>query len=145
MSLGIIGYKARIWKGDGATPEVFTPAPEVVSIDPADPQFDEAEFTHLESPNRRKEFKPTFSDGGEVKVEENYIPGDSFQQGVQTDRDAGTIRNFKISWADNETGAILRAVIFPGYVKSAKPGNTTTKERVPFNWTVRVTGAETWS
>ena len=48
---------------------------EVVSFGLPDDQSDEIEVTHLKSPNKRKEFISGLTDGGEVEVSLNYIPG----------------------------------------------------------------------
>lgn len=144
-SQGQIGYKADIQYGDGASPEVFTSIAETTSIDPSDPQFDEVEFTHLESPDRVREFKPTFLDMGELKCEANYIPGNATQEQIFTDRAAGTSRNWRYRIKDNTTGSVLRTATFPGYVKSAKEGPITTTDKIALAFTIRIGGAVTYS
>lgn len=151
MSDGIIGYKATISHSadSGVT---WTKMPEVTSIDPADPQYDEAEFTHLESTGRRREFKPTFVDGGEVSVECNYVDkianaGEAAKQAaLRTLRDNGTVEYWKIEWRQNDTvGALLETCTFQAFVKSVKPGSITTTDPVKFSFVLRVTGAEVWT
>lgn len=145
MSQGMIGYKADIQYGDGATPEVFTSVLEVTSINPSNPQFAEVEFTHLESPNRTREFKPTFLDMGELACEANFIPGDPTHAAVFADRASGTVRNWRYRIKDNTTSAVLRTATFPGYVKSAVEGPVTTTEKISLNFSVRISGAVTYS
>lgn len=147
MSQGIVGYQARLLRGDGLAPEGFEAFPETKVITPADPSSDEAEFTHLESPGFRKEFKKTFADGGEVAFEMNYIPNNAFQQSLRDDRDSGQIKNFKIQWRTNDptNPVVLSSVVFAGWVKNLHPGDTNPSDPVMFSGSIRVTGVETWS
>jgi len=144
-SQGMIGYKADIQYGDGATPEVFTSVFEVTSIDPSNPQFDEVEFTHLQSPNRTREFKPTFIDMGELACEANFVPSDPTHQQIFTDRASGIVRNWRYRIKDNISAAVLRTATFPGYVKSAKEGPVTTTDKIALTFSVRISGAVTYS
>lgn len=152
-SAGIIGYKARLSRSTAGSSGPWTAIPEVRSFNPGELTVDEAEFTHLESPGKRKEFKPTFVDGGSMPVSCNWLDPllDAAGGAVQTALLAAVGTDdanyyWKIEWKKNdESGTVLRTVIFPGYVSSAKPPDTTTSDPVLFNFTVRVTGAETWS
>lgn len=145
MSQGMIGYKADIQYGDGATPEVFASVTEVTSINPSNPQFDEVEFTHLESPNRTREFKPTFIDMGELACEANFITTDASHASVFADRASGVVRNWRYRIKDNITAAVLRTATFAGYVKSAREGPITTTDKITLAFTVRIGGAVTYS
>jgi hypothetical protein len=152
-SAGFIGYKARLSRSTAGNAGPWTAVPETKSFNPGEVTVDEAEFTHLESPLKRREFKPTFSDGGTMTVVCNYLDTllDAAGAAVQTALIAAVgIENadfyWKIEWKKNdETGTVLRTVIFPGYVSSAKPPDTTTTDPVEFNFSVRISGAEAWS
>ncbi len=152
-SAGFIGYKARLSRSTAGNAGPWTAIPETKSFNPGEKTVDEAEFTHLESPGKVREFKPTFSDGGTMTVVCNYLDPllDAAGAAVQTALFAALgVENadyyWKIEWKKNdETGTVLRTVIFPGYVSSAKPPDTTTSDPVEFNFSVRVTGAEVWS
>jgi hypothetical protein len=136
MSQGVIGYKSRALRGANELPEV-------TKISPADPQFDEAEFTHLQSPNRTKEFKATFRNPGEVTLECNFIPGNAIQQAIEDDFLAGVVA--PESWThkicDETTGAPLRTYTYSAYIKSAKTSEISTTEPIKFIIVLRVTGA----
>lgn len=144
-SEGRIGYKSKLAWGDGATPEIFTPIKEQLSVEPADTQTDEVEFSNQDSLNFRKEFKPSWIDGGELTVTFNYIPGEDSQSQLRDDRDAQTIRNYQLGIADPITGDVEETVTFAGWVKSFKLGTITPADRLEGTATIRVTGPETWA
>jgi Lambda phage tail tube protein, TTP len=145
MSNGRIGYKSKLAWGDGATPtEVFTEIAEQLSVEPADTQTDEVEFSNQDSLDFRKEFKPSWIDGGELTVTCNYIPGDTTQAKLRDDRDGQIIRNWRINVADPLTGDINETITFQGWVKSFKLGTISPADRLECSGTIRVTGPETW-
>lgn len=146
MSNGRIGYKSKLAWGDGATPtEVFTPIAEQLSVEPADAQTDEVEFSNQDSLDFRKEFKPSWIDGGELTVTFNYIPGDTSQAKLREDRDSQTIRNWQLGIADPITGDVDETVTFQGWVKSFKLGTVSPADRLEGSGTIRVTGPEVWA
>lgn len=141
MSLGVIGYKARFYRGGAAPTDPFDEIPEVTSIDPPDPQYDEAEFTHLQSPGRTKEFKATFRDPGEVALEANYVPGNAVQEGMEADHHSGAgaaAQYFKHEVRNNDTDALLRSYVYLGYIKACKIGPLSTQDPVKFMATIRL-------
>jgi hypothetical protein len=152
-SAGFIGYKARLSRSTAGPAGPWTAIPETREINPGEGTVDEAEFTYLESPNKRREFKPTFTDGGTMTVVCNFLDPllDAAGAAVQTAIMAALgVENadyyWKKEWKKNdESGIVLRTVIFPGYVSSAKPPDTTTTDPVLFNFSVRVSGAAVWS
>ena len=150
-SAGFIGYQGRVSRSTAGNTGPWTAIPEVKSFDPAEVTVDEAEFTHLESPDKTKEFKPTFKDGGTMAVVCNFLDpvedaaGAVIQDAIITDN--GVSNNdfyFKIEWRD-EALVVRKTVIFPGYITGAKPPNTTVTDPVDFNFSIRVTGAAVWS
>jgi hypothetical protein len=146
MSQGRIGYKSKLAYGDGGTPtELFTEVAEQTSLEPPDTTTDEVEFSNQDSPNYRKEFKPTWIDGGECVCTCNYIPSNITQQAPRTDRDNQTIRNWRINLRDPISGAIDQTITFQGYVKSYKLNTISPADKMELSFTVRVTGAETWA
>ncbi|KKK76435.1 hypothetical protein LCGC14_2863670 [marine sediment metagenome] len=150
-SAGFIGYNARVSRSTAGSTGPWTPVPEVKSFDPAEVVVDEAEFTHLESPDKTKEFKATFKDGGTMAVVCNLLDpvldaaGAVIQDAIVSDngvQDANFY--FKIEWRD-DADTVRKTVIFPGYITGAKPPNTTITDPVDFNFSIRVTGAAVWS
>ena len=150
-SAGFIGYQGRLSRSTAGDAGPWTAIPEVKSFDPAEVVVDEAEFTHLESPDKTKEFKPTFKDGGTMAVVCNFLDptldaaGAVIQDGIISDN--GVSDNdfyWKIEWRE-EDGTVRKTVIFPGYITGAKPPNTTIADPVDFTFSVRVSGAAVWS
>ncbi|MDB6177936.1 phage tail tube protein [Paracoccus sp. Z330] len=74
MPDGQIGYGSQVRIGVGATPN-WTELEFVGDIEMPDEQIDEIEVTHMQSPGRRKQFISGLTDGGEVSIPMNYIPG----------------------------------------------------------------------
>lgn len=152
-SAGILGYQARLSRSTAGNAGPWTAVPEVKSFNPGEKTVDEAEFTHLESPNKVREFRPTFADGGTMSVVTNFLDplldaaGAAVQDAIIADLGIQDEDYYwKIEWKKNDgSGTVLKTVIFPGYVSSAKPPDTTTTDPVEFNFSVRVTGAEAWS
>lgn len=56
----------------GVEPKVFTEIGEAVSITPPNPTKASVDFTHLKSPNRTREHKPSMIEPGESTVVLNY-------------------------------------------------------------------------
>src|SRR5262245_33216322 len=103
--------------GDGGRPtEIFTAFEEENEHAHPDTLTEEVEFSNHDSLNYRKEFKPTWIDGGECVCTANYIPSNTTQQAPRTDRDNQTIRNWRINLRDPITGAIDQTITFAGYV-----------------------------
>lgn len=149
-SAGFIGYQARLSrsKDNKAT---WTTIPEVKSIQPAEPSIQEAEFTHLESPDKTREFKATFKDMGTLQATANFLDptvdaaGAAVQDAIITDFGVNDADYYwRIQWRQDD-GTVIKTVIFPGYISSAKPPDTTTTDPVDFKFSVRVTGAAAWS
>lgn len=150
-SAGFIGYQARLSRSTAGNTGPWTAVPETKSFDPAEVTVDEAEFTHLESPSKTKEFKPTFKDGGTMSVVCNFLDpvldaaGAAVQDAIIADNGVEDEDYYwKIEWREDD-GTVRKTVIFPGYVTGAKPPNTTIADPVDFNFSVRVKGAAVWS
>ena len=122
MSEGRIGYKTKLAWGDGATPEVFTEIAEQISLEPADDADGRgrvlATRTRL---NFRKEFKPSWIDGGELTRHLQLHP-----RATRRRRSSATIATPRPSATGGSTsatrspGRIDETVTFAGWVKSFK-------------------------
>ncbi len=150
-SAGFIGYKALLSRSTAGSTGPWTDIPEVKSFDPAEVTTDEAEFTHLNSPDRFREFKATFKDGGTMQVVTNLLDpvvdaaGHAVQMGIINDHARNDPNYYwRIQWRD-DAATVRKTVIFPGYISSAKPPNTTITDPVDFNFSVRVSGTPVWS
>jgi len=150
-SAGFIGYQGRLSRSTAGNAGPWTAVPEVKSFDPGEKTVEEAEFTHLESPGKTREYKATFSDAGTMSVVCNFLDpvldaaGAAIQDAIIADIGVNDADYYwKIEWREDD-GTVRKTVIFPGYVATAKAPNTTTTDPVEFNFSVRVTGNEVWS
>lgn len=70
-----IGYGSVFEMADQATPTTFVAMGEVYAIDPGSDETEEVEATHMQSPNRTREYIPGLVTPGEMSIEMNYVPG----------------------------------------------------------------------
>lgn len=114
MSDAMIGYGAKFAIGDGASPETFDDLAEVISITPPSDTLDVVDVTHLQSPNRTREFLAGLRDPGECSFEMNFIPGSDADVAIQGVRDnGGEPVNCQITFPNNVTWTF--AGILTGY------------------------------
>jgi len=142
-SQATIGYGSLFYRGDGATPEVFTKVSEVFSIEPPSQENDDVEVTNLDSPDRMKEYIAGMGEPGELALEMNFLPTDATQDadtGLIADRISGEVKNFRIMFSD----ASSTTATFAGYVKSFKPG-VAVSDRLTASCTIKVSGPLAWA
>jgi len=74
-SAALLGYGSVIEIVSDSSPDLFVALAEVKSITPPSIDVDQVEVTHMQSPNRFREFISGLLDGGEASFEMNFIPG----------------------------------------------------------------------
>jgi hypothetical protein len=74
-SNALLGYGSVVEVSTGASPDVLQALDEVTTITPPSSTSDQIDVTHMQSPNRRREFISGLTDGGEFSCEMNFIPG----------------------------------------------------------------------
>lgn len=135
---GQIGYLSSAFRG-------VTEIPYVRTITPPEPTVDEADVTHLKSPNRTKETVPTFINLAEVTYECISVVGDAVQDDIEADFYAGQIE--PEAWSHKichpTTGAVLRTYSYEGYISSALRGPVSPTDPIMFNIKVKLTSAVT--
>lgn len=149
---GNIGWGAKLYRcvdGDPGTGAggTWTEIPGVVEVNPSDPQADETDFTHLQSPGKRKENKPGMSDSGEVSAKCNRIDSSvdpascAIQEALFGLRNAGTVEPWKIEWYTNDPDApvLLKTEQFDAWCKSCRIDPITPTGAVTQSFTLRVT------
>lgn len=144
-SAGYVGANTKLyWSTD--TKATWTLVPETRTVDPADPSVDKADLTHLTSPNKRKEFRPTYIDDGSVTVTCNALDSilDAAGAAIQVAIDAaqGT-HNAAYYWkitAENDSAVVHRTWIFPGDIETAKFGPFNGGDPVDFSFSILRTG-----
>ncbi len=97
----VTGMGVQFETGDGASPEVFTKVAEVLSVGGPTVNRDVIEATHTDSLDNYKEFLSGLTDGGEVTVTMNFLPGDGTQDestGLMGDFLVQTLRNYRIAF-----------------------------------------------
>ncbi|WP_085025291.1 phage tail tube protein [Ensifer aridi] len=70
-----IGYGITFEMADILTPTVFTYLAEIYDVTPPSDETDQVDATHMQSPNRNREFIEGLTDPGEASFEMNYVPG----------------------------------------------------------------------
>lgn len=70
-----IGYGIVFEMAEEATPADFVALGEVISVDPGEDEDEEVEATHMQSPDRTREYIPGLTTPGQATIEGNYIPG----------------------------------------------------------------------
>jgi predicted secreted protein len=100
-----------IKRGDGAGTEVFTAISEVLSMSGLGKTNPLVEVTSFDSTGR--EYIAGLADGTEITLECNYLPADTQQQGLISDVDAGTIRNFQVVITDGTTPLTYSFAVTP--------------------------------
>jgi Lambda phage tail tube protein, TTP len=74
-SNALLGYGSEFAIVSDASPDLYVPISEILSITPPSAVLDQIDVTHMTSPNRRREFISGLIDGGECSFEMNWIPG----------------------------------------------------------------------
>ena len=102
-----IGH-GTLWKrGDGATPtEVFTTVAEVTAISGPGISRDTIDATHMESPDRYREFVGGLRDGGEITVTLNLNAKGSAFTNALADINANVPTNYEMVFADGSEFAV---------------------------------------
>jgi len=69
------GYVSVFQIATESSPDVYASLAEVISITPPSFTFDQIDVTHMESPNRLREFISGLGDAGECSFDMNFVPG----------------------------------------------------------------------
>lgn len=101
----LIGFGIHLSRGDGASPEVFTPIAELIDLSTPSMVKDQVEATHTDSPDGFREFIPGLKDGGEFSATCNFLPSDA----TQGNATGGALNDFI-----NETATRNWRITFPG-------------------------------
>ncbi|MHC2573969.1 phage tail tube protein [Rhizobium leguminosarum] len=70
-----IGYGMVLELALASTPATRVYIPEITSATPPSDEDDQVEATHMQSPNRYREYIPGLTDSGEAEFEMNLVPG----------------------------------------------------------------------
>jgi hypothetical protein len=134
MTDASIGYLSEFRLGDGASPEVFTAVAEVFAITPPSDTVDVVDATHMQSPNRTREFIDGLIDPGETSFEMNFIPGGAGDDAIQAWKAAGGAKNCQIKYPNGVTWS------FSGVLTGYEP-DIPVDDRMTATVTIKVTGS----
>lgn len=121
--------------GDGGSPDNPLEVAEVVSIGGGGGTTERIDFTHLRSPGRYREFKPSFIDPGVLSVSCQYIYGNASHQRILALKDSGDIVGLREVFPDGNGWD------YTGYVASAVKSGQTVGGKILLDWTFQITGA----
>lgn len=119
--------------GNGASPEVFTAIPQIVSIDGPSSSNEEIDVTHLGSVKR--EYTAAIPDAGELNCEIEWDERDTVHAGLRTKFSAATTHNFQLV----DAGSPMKTASFSGFIKSL-PQTYNIDDVVRSSMVIRITG-----
>lgn len=79
-----IGYGTVLEIALATAPNEFTYIREVYALTPPSDTDDSIEATHMQSPNKTREYIPGLTDSGEASAEMNYVPGSATDRFIQS-------------------------------------------------------------
>lgn len=85
----------------GAVPKVWTEIGEAITIAPPNPSRESVDFTHLKSPNKTREHKPSLIEPGEATVVVHYTPPARAKADALFA--AGGLQEFQVGYPDGAT------------------------------------------
>ncbi|MDP3493972.1 MAG: phage tail tube protein, partial [Hyphomonadaceae bacterium] len=107
---------------------------EITSMIQQNAQEDDVEVTHMQSPNRTKEYIPGLTDLSDMSMEINYIPGSVTDEFIIAWKDAGDTRSTRITYPNGIIDT------FPSYPKSYQP-TANPGDKMSASLTLKVAGA----
>lgn len=100
MSNLVFAKGVQLRRGNGASPEVFTLIPRVLSIEGPGGTSDIKEVTSHSTTGRFKEKAAGLADPGSIRFSILYDPQDTTQQALRTDWKLGTFKNWQMVLTD---------------------------------------------
>lgn len=105
-----IGYGISVAILSDASPPTYVDLEEVTNVTPPNQQVDQVEATHMQSPDRTREFISGLQSPGEASVEMNFIAGSTTDQRLTALKSAGTAKSTRITWPNGVTWVFLSIV-----------------------------------
>lgn len=107
---------------------------EVFDITPPSDTVDQVDVTHMQSPNRRREFIAGLSDPGSASFEMNFVPGSASDLKIQEIRGTGEQVLCRITFPNSVTWQ------FTGQVESYEPA-VPTEDKMTASVSFKVSGS----
>jgi hypothetical protein len=133
-----IGYDTRFSVETAVGSGIYVEMGEVTNLTAPNFQVDQIEVTHMQSPNRTKEFIAGLGDPGSMTIDLNHIPSSATDDFIIAWRAAGETRSCRITWPG---GAVTDT--FGGFVQGYEPTPGGPNVKMSSKLTVRVAGAVT--
>lgn len=131
-----IGYGLSVAIESDASPPTFVELEEVINVTPPNQQVDQVEATHMQSPNRTREFVTGLQSPGEASVEMNFVAGNTSDQRLDALKTSGTAKNTRITFPNGVTWDFLAIV-------TGKEVASPVDDRMTVTWTLTVSGETT--
>lgn len=132
----IIGYLTKVWYADSTSPGSWVAIEEVIEVTPPNAQSDDVDATHMQSPNRTREYIAGLIEGGEASFGMNRIPGSVTELALQALQTSAEKRMWRFEWPNGTLWDFLAHV--KGY-ETASPID----DRMTATCTLKVDGSTT--
>lgn len=126
------GSKFQIWNAT-ASPPAFEDMGEVTNITPPSKQKDQIDATHMQSPNRTREFIAGLTDPGEAGITMNFVPGSTSDDRLRELDESGETVEMRIVFPNNVTWT------FDAFVSQYQP-DVPVDDRMTAEVTFKVSG-----
>lgn len=137
MADGAIGYGAEFEVRDGTQSDSdWVGIGLITSLTPPSDTVDQIEITHMQSPNRAKQYIAGLSDPGEMSMDINYMPGSVTDEFILAWRASGETRESRIKYP--ATTSLVDT--FPTFVSSYVP-NIPVNDKMSATLGLKVAGA----
>jgi len=107
MSNAMLGYGSVFEVQTENSPDAYVAMAEVISITPPSFSLDQIDVTHMQSPNRNREFISGLNDPGECSFDMNFIPGatsdDRIFELMNLPTGSSRARNCRVSFPNGTT------------------------------------------
>ncbi len=140
MTAATLGVGTVLALGDGASPEAFTAAAEILSLGGPDQSAEEVEVTSLQSTGGFKEFIAGLKDGGSVTFGVNWVKTASSQHVTLRDRLGGAANNYRITFSDSPATVFTFSATVLGFSMNTEPNAAIQAE-----FTLKISGQGTWA
>lgn len=118
---------------NGLSTGVFSTVGEVLDIAPPSMTRDVVDATHMQSPERWREYIAGLKDGGEVSVEVNFVPGNAATTAALADLNTDTPGYYKITFPDDTEWG------FAAFMTGIEPGDPL-DDKMTATFTFKLTG-----
>jgi predicted secreted protein len=133
----MIGYLSEYAIHDGASPGEFDDIGEVFEITPGAETADRVEVTHMQSPDRRREYISGLIDSGEATFQINWVPNNATDVILRDLFESGDVRSHRITFPNGVTVTYDGTIL--GYEKAVP-----LDDRMTATITVAVSGEQVW-